>query len=285
MQSPPIVDVTAQNFASEVLERSAQIPVLVDFWAEWCSPCKMLMPVLAQLAEEADGGFMLAKVNTEEQQELAMQFGVRSLPTVKLFRNGAVVDEFMGALPEAQVRAFLDPYLERQSDSLLAEAQALADGGDVDAALTRAAAAHDEDPGNHRVTLGYIELLMMAGHMDDAQTMLAQLPANEQESAAAKRVVATLGFAQVAAKAPPLVDLQRKLAAEPDNSEARYAAAAHEVLQGDYEQAMQHLFEIFQRDRQYGEDSARKALVAVFELAGDHASVANYRRRMFALLH
>ena len=282
---PHIVEVTAQNFTSEVLERSAEVPVLVDFWADWCNPCKMLMPVLAQLAEEAGGQFILAKVNTEEQQELAMQFGVRSLPTVKLIRNGQVVDEFMGALPEAQVRAFLDPYLERQSDQLLAQARALASSGDMDAAVLHAATAHEEDPDNHRVTLGYIELLLMAGRMDEARLQLAKLPANEQESDQAKRIGAILDFAQVAAESPPLTDLNHTLSTEPGNSEARYAAAAHEVLQGDYEQAMQHLFEIFQHDRQFGEDSARKALVAVFELAGDHSSVANYRRRMAALLH
>jgi len=285
MQSPHIIEVTAQNFASDVLERSAEVPVLVDFWADWCNPCKMLTPVLAQLAEESAGSFVLATVNTEEQQELAMQHGIRSLPTVRLFRNGAVVDEFMGALPEAQVRAFLNPHLERRSDRLLADALAQAAAGALDAAVTQAAAAHHEDPDNHRVTIGYAELLLQAGRIDDAQNMLQRLPANEQESEAAKRVAAILSFARVAADAASLSDLERTLTEEPDNSDARYAAAAHQVLNGDYEQAMQHLFDIFQRDRQYGDDAARKALVSVFQLAGDSAAVTDYRRRMFALLH
>ena len=284
MQPPDIVEANAQNFASAVLERSDEVPVLVDFWADWCNPCKMLMPVLARLFEESQGSFVLVKVNTEEQQELAMQYGVRSLPTVKLFRNGTVGDEFMGALPEAQVRAFLDPHLERASDGVLAEAQALAETGALDKAVVQAAEAHAQDPDNHRVTLGYVELLVRAGQVEDAQTILKQLPAHEQESDAAKRITATLNFARVAAAAP-LPELNQTLADEPDNNDARYAVAAHEVLNGDYEQAMQRLFEIFQSDRQYGEDAARKALVAVFQLAGDCAPVTEYRRKMFALLH
>lgn len=284
MQPPDIIEANAQNFASTVLERSNEIPVLVDFWADWCNPCKMLMPVLAKLFEESQGSFVLAKVNTEEQQELAMQYGVRSLPTVKLFRNGSVVDEFMGALPEAQVRAFLDPYLERASDGVLAEAQALAETGALNEAVVQATEAHAQDPDNHRVTLGYVELLVRAGQVDDAQSILKQLPAGEQDSDAAKRITVTLDFARVAGAAP-LPELRQTLADEPDNNDARYAVAAHEALNGDYEQAMQRLFEIFRSDRQYGEDAARKGLVAVFQLAGDCASVTDYRRRMFALLH
>jgi putative thioredoxin len=285
MHFPHIVEATAQNFTSEVLERSAEVPVLVDFWADWCNPCKMLTPVLAQLAEELSGSIVLATVNTEEQQELAMQHGIRSLPTVKLFRNGAVVDEFMGALPEAQVRAFLNPHLERRSDSLLAEAQAQAASGALDAAVAQAAAAHAEDPDNHRVTIGYAQVLLTAGRPDDARDLVKQLPAGEQESEAGKRLAAILSFAEVAVDAAPLAELDHTLASEPDNSDARYAAAAHEVLNGNYEQAMLHLFEIFQRDRQYADDAARKGLIAVFELAGDSASVTDYRRRMFAMLH
>lgn len=280
-----IIEATAQNFASEVLARSTEVPVLVDFWADWCSPCKMLMPILAALAEEHAGALVLAKVNTEEQQELAIQHGVRSLPTVKLFRDGAVVDEFMGALPEAQVRAFLDPYLQRQSDHLLVEAQAQAQAGKLDEAIARGAAAHAQDPDNHRVTCGYVELLLMGGKIDDARAVLEQLPPAERESETAKQLSARLEFAQVAADAAPLADLEQTLADEPDNSNARYALAAHEVLKGDYDLAMQNLFEIFQRDRQYGDDAARKALVAVFTLAGDSTSVTDYRRKMFALLH
>lgn len=285
MQSPHIIEATAQNFASEVLERSTHVPVLVDFWADWCAPCRTLMPILAQLAEQFDGSFVLAKVNTEEQQELALHFGVRSLPTVKLFRDGEVVDEFMGALPEAQVRQFLDAHLERQSDRVLAQARALAEAGDLDGALAQAAAVRDEDPENLRVVTGYLELLLMAGRFEEAEAELKTLPANQQESEPAKRVAATVGFARIAAGAAPLADLDSTLAAEPDNSEARYAAAAHRVLQGDYEQAMHDLFEVFKRDRRFGEDAARKALVSVFQLAGDSEAVTDYRRKMFALLH
>jgi putative thioredoxin len=264
MHFPHIVEATAQNFTSEVLERSAEVPVLVDFWADWCNPCKMLTPVLAQLAEELSGSIVLATVNTEEQQELAMQHGIRSLPTVKLFRNGAVVDEFMGALPEAQVRTFLNPHLERRSDSLLAEALAQAATGELDAAVAQAAAAHAEDPDNHRVTIGYAQVLVTAGRLDDARDLFKQLPAGEQESEAGKRLAAILSFSAVAVDAAPLAELDHTLASEPDNSDARYAAAAHEVLNGNYEQAMLHLFEIFQRDRQYADDAARKGLITVF---------------------
>ena len=156
--SPHIFDVTAENFQQIVVNGSFEAPVLVDFWAEWCQPCKMLMPLLAKLAEEYGGKFILAKINTEEQQALAGQFGIRSIPTVKLFLQGAEIDEFAGALPETEIRAFLDRHLPRESDGVASADEQLSAAGDEQGALDALApaqAADPDNPGNQCLQLGW----------------------------------------------------------------------------------------------------------------------------------
>ena len=149
--SPFIYEIDETNYEQIVIQGSHQVPVLVDFWASWCQPCQMLMPVLAKMADEFQGRFILAKINTEEQQALAGQFGIRSIPTVKLFLQGAEIDEFAGALPETEIRAFLDRHLPRESDGAVAAAEQLCAAGDVQGALDALAPAQATDPDNPRV--------------------------------------------------------------------------------------------------------------------------------------
>jgi putative thioredoxin len=283
--SPYIVILTAANFESVVIDGSFERPVLVDFWADWCAPCRMLMPILAKLAEEYRGRFILAKLNTEEERALAAQFGIRSLPTVQLFKEGRPVDQFMGALPESQVREFLDRHLPRASDGLLAQAQGMLAAGHLKRAKDLIERARTEDPENPRVALADVELLAAEGRTEEAQTALARLPlelANDPEVVALR---GQLLFAAVLAGAPGPATLEKRLAANPKDSEARYQLAAHRVTQGDYESALELLLELVRRDRAYGDDAGRKGMVAVFDLLGGGDLVSRYRARMMTALY
>jgi putative thioredoxin len=281
-----IFNVTAEQFDDLVLGSSFETPVLVDFWAEWCSPCTMLMPVLAKLVDEYQGKLLLAKVNADEQRELAAHFGVRSLPTVMLFKGGQPVDQFMGALPESNIRAFLDPHLLRESDDLLERAQQLVRRGDPNGALAMIEKARADDPDNLRTHLAYAQVLAALGRAAQAEEVLDAIPINEQHNPEVVALRAQLMFHEAVGQAPPAAELERRLAANPRDSEAAYQLAAHRVMEQDYRAALELLIELLQRDRGYGDDVARKGLLAVFDLLGGSGDlVAQYRSRMFNILH
>ncbi|HEB95288.1 MAG TPA: thioredoxin [Sedimenticola thiotaurini] len=285
-RSDHIVEVTEANYQTVVVEGSHAVPVLVDFWADWCQPCKMLMPLLARLAEEYRGRFLLAKVNTEENQNLAMQFGIRSIPTVKLFIDGQPVDEFMGALPEAQIRAFLDRHIPRESDQLVAAAEELLRQGDAAGARETIERALGEDPDNPRVILALARLQATLGEIDQAEQTLATLPPDQQESTEAKSLKARLRFDRVALSAPPPEQLQRRLEEQPDDAETLYRLAAHRVMGNDFEQALELLLRLLQKHRSWNDDAARRGMLALFDLLGpDDPLVSRYRSRMFNALH
>lgn len=283
--SPHIIEVTSDSFQSIVVEGSFERPVLVDFWAEWCAPCKILMPVLAQLADAYGGKFLLAKVNTEEHQELAMQFGIRGIPAVKLFRNGQEVDEFTGALPEGEVRAFLDKHIPRESDNLIVQAEQLWSSGDVAGALTLARQAVDSDPGNSRTALALARMQAASGDSSAAQETLNELPANEQVSDEVKALQSQLTFAAITESAPSRPDLETALEQDASNSGARYQLAARLVMENEFEAALEHLLELMKKDRKFGDDAARKAMVQIFEMRGEDPAVSAYRGRMMNLLY
>ena len=284
-ESPHIVEVSAADFQQVVLDGSFERPVLVDFWAEWCGPCKMLMPVLAQLADAYAGKFLLAKVNTEENQDLATQFGIRGIPAVKLFRNGQAVDEFTGALPEGEIRAFLDQHIPRESDNLIARAEQLWADGDTAGAVALARQAADQDSDNPRAALALARLQAASGDAAGARQTLDALPANEQLSDEFKALDSQLTFSAIAETAPSRAELERALAADERASEARYQLAARLVLENDYEGALEHLLTLMKTDRKFGDDAARKAMVQIFEILGDHPAVGSYRSRMMNLLY
>ncbi len=281
-----IYDVTVDNFASVVIDNSKSVPVLVDLWAEWCQPCKALMPILAKLAEEYQGKFILAKINTEEQQELAAQFGVRSIPAVKLFKDGTQVDEFMGALPEKEIRTFLDRHIPRESDNLIESANQLIQQGKIDDAIKLVEQAKDLDPGNPRTLLAYARLKATLGEMELAEETLAALPADLQQSSEVVGLRAQLMFDQVAAAAPETAVLEKSIQENPDDCELRYQLAARMVMEHDHEKALEQLLWILQKDRAYGDDAARKGMLSLFDILGpDNPLTGSYRNRLFAALH
>ena len=283
--SPFIFDIDEGSYQQVVLQGSHQVPVLVDFWASWCQPCQMLMPLLARLADEYQGRFLLAKLNTEEQQAIAAQFGIRSIPTVKLFKDGAPVDEFMGALPEADIRAFLDRHLPRESDGAVEQAEERLMAGDSDGALELLRRARGADPTNPRVATAIAQVQAASGDPDGAEQTLAELPPDEQKEPEIARLRGQLFFNRVAASAGPPETTRQRLASSPDDSEARYQLAAHQVIANDMEGAVDNLLQLMQRDRKFGDDAARLALLRLFDLLGDDPAIARYRARMFAQLH
>lgn len=280
--SPFIIQVTAQDFQAQVLEASHRVPVLVDFWADWCAPCKMLMPVLAKLVEEYKGKFLLAKVNTDEERQLAAQVGIRSLPTVMVFRDGDVVDEFLGALPEAEIRAFIERNLPHASDQLLQQADALLLRGDTDRAGQLIEQALQSDPDNPKVKLSLARQKATIGELAEAETILQALPQEERNKPEVSSMLAQLSFDRIRQNAPPAEQLEQ----DPENAEALYQLAACKVMDGDYEPALQLLLRVMQKDREYLDDGARKALVQIFEILGNSGDlVKRYRNQMFNLLH
>jgi len=284
--SPFIVDVTQQNFQQVVVEGSRRQPVVVDFWADWCQPCKMLMPILAKLAEEYRGAFVLAKVNADAEQAVAGYFQVRSLPTVMVFKDGRVVEQFVGVQPEGAIRALLDRHLVKPSDQLRAQARELAAGGRLDEALAVLQQAAQLAPGDHMIRLDIARIAVASGDVAAARQVYDSLPANVREEPEAKALKAQLKFIDLLPGLPEAAALEQRLAANPKDSEADYQLAIHEIAGGDYEGAMTRLFALAQRDRHYGEDLARKTLLELFDLLGaDDPLVKSFRRKLFAAMY
>ena len=283
--SPYVVDVSAENFDRIVLEGSHRHPVLVDYWAEWCAPCRMLAPILHTLADELGGKLLVAKINTEEQRELAAQYGIRSLPTVKLFKGGQPVDEFMGALPESEIRAFLDRHLERESDALLLRAENLLADGETEQAAELVEQARNADPDNPRTLIAHARVKVRLGDFEAAEKSLDALPLDQQDHPEVTALRARMLFDQAVHNAPPIEPLEQRLAANPDDSETRYQLAARQVVGEDYAAALEGFYTLLRKDRNYGDDAARKAMLQVFELLGGSGElVTRYRAKMMSAL-
>ena len=279
-------DVTLEDFEAKVLLPAETVPVLVDFWAPWCEPCKVLKPMLEKLAEEYAGRFLLAKVNADDSPELAQHFGVRSIPSVKVLFQGQLVDEFNGAMAESQLREFIDRVAlpaGPASASPREQAVALIGEGQLDAALAILVEASREAPDDEAIRLDAIELLMQLGRNDEAQQLLAVEYKQEAGRAAALR--ARLALAQGAADTAPL---EAKLAANPDDHATRLELARAYAAQSRFREALEASLEVVSRDRFFDEGAGRKALLQFFEaLASEQYDdlVREFRRKLSAALN
>ncbi|WP_019568423.1 MULTISPECIES: thioredoxin [unclassified Thioalkalivibrio] len=280
-----ILDVTQENFQQAVLDESHQRPVVVDFWAAWCGPCQQLMPLLQQLATQYAGKFRLAKVNSDEQQALAQQYGVRSLPTVMIFRHGKPADQFMGVQPEPNIRAMIDQYLEKPSDKLIEQAREQAKTGDVDGALATLKAALEEDPDNGDLRIELARALAQSGDPEAAETELAKLPLDQSEKEEAKTLRARLVFAKTAAGVDPQA-LAKELQKGDPRPEALEQMAAYAMLSGRAEEALGLYLQLMKQHRAYNDGAGQQGLLAAFKVLGDdHPLVGQYRRQMASLLY
>lgn len=280
------LDVNEQNFNEVVINAPQGTPVIVDFWAPWCGPCRMLKPILEKLAEEYAGKFILAKVNSDENSALAGKYGVRGIPNVKAFRDGKIVDEFSGALPERAVREFIDRLVPSAGDLLRAEALELYARGEHAAALAKLETALEIDPANDRVRVTAAQWLADRGDLERAEQLIAALhPATRAEPEVAG-LIARLEFLSDTRNLPPPETLTARIAANPDDLDARLALARHFVTQSEYEPALDQLLEIIRRDRKFGDDIGRKTMLSVLNLLGGQGElVSRYRRLMASALN
>lgn len=279
-----IFDVDETNFAQAVVENSHKLPVLVDFWAEWCQHCQTLTPMLHKLAGELAGQFILAKVNADQQQNLTQQNGVRSLPTVKLIVNGEVVDELTGAQSEAQIKAMLDPYLVRESDKLMAAAVAEYEKGDIEAAIILMKQASESDLNNIRVQVMALRVLLENNRKEEAAIIFGRLSEDAQKNPDIIAIQSQLEMIDQAAGVD-LNALQDRITQDENDLDAREQLSAVLVSQALFEPALEQLLEIMKRDRSYADDAGRKGLLSLFEILGSgNPLVGEYRRKMSLLL-
>lgn len=259
-------DVTVADFAQKVLDASRHAPVIVDFWAEWCQPCRILKPILEKLAAEYGGRFILAKVDSDQNQELAQRYGVRGIPAVKAFLDGEMVDEFTGALPEDQIRDFIDRLIPSPAEPLRAQALAAHQKGDVEGARKLMADAIKLDPRNDTSYLDYVELSLEAGVFADAKEVLDAVRDRSRDQVRVDALDARLKFA--AGGGADTAALQTRLAADDNDLDARLQLANAQALARDYRPAFEQLLEIVRRDRKWNEEAGRKTMLTLFTMLG-----------------
>ncbi|MGH8781089.1 thioredoxin [Paraburkholderia sp.] len=281
------METTLATFEKDVITASTLAPVLVDFWAPWCGPCKTLGPMLEKLEAEYDGKWRLVKVNVDENQELAAHFGVRSIPHVVAFADGQAVDQFVGVLPEGQLREFLDRLVPDGAEAARQHAQAALAEGRREDAYDALQAALAYDPGYDDARLDLIELLLEDNRLDEARNEVDLLsPKTTQGIDARYNAIKTrLDAVDAAADLPPTDALEARVAADPADLEARFDLASALIARRKYEGALDHLLVIVQRDRTFRDDIGRKTMLSVFDLAAHQPElVSQWRRKLSAAL-
>ncbi len=290
--SPYIKDATLESFAADVLEASRQTPVIVDFWAPWCGPCKQLGPALEKAVNEAKGAVRLVKVNIDENQEIARQLRIQSIPTVYAFKDGQPVDGFMGAIPDSQIKTFVQTLAgdaghgeDEHAAEVLAAADAAFAAGNMGEAAQAYAHVLQDDPGNPKAVAGLARCYLKSGDIERAKNTLQLVRPDAASDEAVRAVEAELKLREAAPNAVDTSALTAKLAASPNDHQARYDLALALDAGGNREGAIEALLEIVRRDRKWNEDAARKQLVTLFEAMGPtDPRTIDARRKLSSIL-
>ena len=288
-QQDLVKDTTTKTFREDVLSESIKQPVLVDFWAPWCGPCKQLQPIIEKVVKAAGGKVKLVKMNIDENPEIPGQLGIQSIPAVIAFQRGQPVDGFMGALPESQVKGFIErlvgPLGPGAAEELIAQAQEAQAQGDAAGAAQLFAAVLAQEPENVAALAGLARLELDAGNLEGARGVLAQVPEAKHNDPAIVSVLAAIELAEKAASLGDTAELEAKLAKNPNDHQARFDLAMALAAAERRDDAVDALIEIIKRDRNWDEDGARRQLLQFFEAWGpmDDSSVAG-RRKLSAVL-
>ncbi len=281
-----VIDANEADFQQTVIEESNKRLVLVDFWAPWCGPCRSLTPIIEKVANEFAGRVLLARVNSDDNQSLASQFAVRSIPNVKAFSDGKMIDEFTGAVPERSVREFIERLLPSPAEEQRRAAMQTYAAGDKDAALVGLEAAQVLEPDNDDIRIDRAKILINIGRIEDASALLDELAPLAKMDSRVEHLRAQLTFADTGPGEDSIDALETRVSKNPGDLKSRLALAKQYVGAKQFEPALKHLLQIIQTDRTFGEDAGRKTMLAVFELLGnEHELTGRYRRLLAASIN
>jgi putative thioredoxin len=280
-----VVDIDQNNAQQYLIDESFNRPVVVDFWADWCAPCKQLMPLLEKLADEYAGAFLLAEINADEQQGISQQLGVKSLPTVMVFKDGQPVDGFAGAQPETAVREMLQKHLPSPWDAKIAEATELLDQGDTSGALALLRSAWEESNKLLEITLAYAGALVEGNRLDEAEEVLKEVRLVDRD-ALHEQLMAQIELKREAGKSPEVEALESELASDESNHSVRVKLAVQLTTGAHYRDALEHLLVVLRADRDWNNGEAKRLyLDTIASIGKGDPLAAEYQRKLFSIMY